>query len=97
MGRPPKPEGERIRDLPPTVLRLPTELRDRLAREAAVNGVSLSGEIVRRLKASLPDAEGVEGQRPQFAEITPGQRSLLVHFSGMPPEKQLALLTLLKK
>jgi len=104
MARPRKPEGERVRDIPPLSLRLPLDLREALEREAAVLGKSLTSEIVERLRRSLPEpghatvVKSGEGTPTiQFTALSGSQRALLMHFSGMPPEKQLALLTLLRR
>lgn len=109
MARPKKPEGERARDIPPTGIRLPADLREQLERECAINGTSLSSEIVRRLRSTFPQVvtTGVAvsptgavtplRQEVQPAALSPSQRSLLQLFSQLPPEKQLALLTLIKR
>lgn len=104
MARPQKPEGERVRDIPPMSLRMPPELREALEREAAIGGRSLTAEIVERLRRSLPEpgqatvVKTGEGQPTiQFTALSAVQRTLLMHFSGMQPEKQLALLTLLRR
>lgn len=83
---------------------MPVDLREVLEREAAVAGRSLTAEIVERLRRSVPEpgqATVVKtGEGPptvQFTALTGAQRSLLMHFGGMPPEKQLALLTLLRR
>ena len=46
----------KVRDLAPTAVRLTPEMRHALAREAAINGRSLHGEIVHRLKESMTDS-----------------------------------------
>lgn len=104
MAPPKKPEGQRARDISPTALRLPQDLRELLERECAVNGTSMSAEVVRRLRASFPEpgravvvGAGDGAQSIQFTALTGSQRALLMHFGLMPPEKQLALLTLLKR
>jgi len=96
-----------VRDITPTGVRLPPELRAALEREADINGRTLSAEIIRRLKLSL-DVHHVSSvvqageQRP--AQSTPfqrpmsdGQRMLLSLFDALPPDKQLALLTVLRR
>lgn len=106
MARPKKPDGERARDIPPTGIRLPADLRELLERECAVSGSSLSAEIVRRLRSTFPEqgrasgavaAGGDTRAELQFASLTSSQRSLLMLFGLLPPEKQLALLTLIKR
>jgi len=95
----------KIRDLPPTAVRLKPELRQRLAREAAINGRSLHGEILFRLTASLEGHQGVT-TRSTFgvSECPPAwlpqqsdaERAMLTLFRALPPEKQLALLSLFR-
>jgi hypothetical protein len=91
-----------VRDLPPTAVRLPPEVRHALAREAAINGRTLHGEIVQRLRNSVAH-EGGTGKHgaaegaPAYAEpLSDGERALLAIFRKMSPEKQLALLSLFK-
>jgi hypothetical protein len=99
-------EPTKIRDLAPVSVRLVPELRHALAREAAIHGRSLHGEIVQRLKQSLAD-EASSGER--LMEPTPtyqragaeptlnsSEQWLVSVFRGLPPDKQLALLSLLK-
>jgi hypothetical protein len=111
MGRPQKPDGERIRDIAPTGVRLPPELRAALEREADINGRTLSAEIIRRLKLSLevahvsgevrtgePERPGAAGAQPSYQRpVTDHHRMLLALFDAMPPDKQLALLMVLKR
>lgn len=92
----------KVRDLPPTAVRLSPELRHQLAREAAINGRSLHAEILHRLRQSLdPDgaaaaANRVGEPRAAYAEHSDSERALLTLFKRLSPEKQLALLSLLK-
>jgi len=93
-------------DVAPTGVRLPPDLRDRLLKEAATNSRSLSQEITQRLKASFGPVDGpmlhftvndynaATRTLPNFGE---SHRLLLSLFEAMPPDKQLALLTLLKQ
>lgn len=103
----------KVSALPPTTLRLQPELLDRLKREAAINNRSLSQEAEYRLKTSFsypatPPVVSVsagDGFSPRAdvsqahvgAALTEAQRQLLALFDGMSPEKQGALLTVLKK
>lgn len=93
----------RGRDVPPTGVRLPPDLRDRLTREAAINGRSLSAEIINRLQASMSGAptsgRAAQEAAPTYSQpaLDDSQRLLLTLFSAMPPERQLALLTLLRR
>lgn len=104
MAPPKKPEGERVRDIKPLPLRLPVDLRELIERECAISGSSLSAEIIRRLRLTFPEPgravivkSGQAEPRIEFAALTGSQRALLMHFGALPPEKQLALLTLLKR
>lgn len=92
---------------PPTTLRLDLDLRDYLTRQAAINGRSLSQELVTRLRASR-EQEGAYGQaapkpaprvHEPLAQIggTDQQRRLLLLYDRLQPEQQLALLTLLAR
>lgn len=103
-------ENTKLRDLPPFSIRLQPELRAALEREAGINGRTLSAEITRRLKDSL-DVDHVSsvvhtgtGPAPAHAAEAPRQRPvsdahrmLLALFDAMGPDKQLALLTVLKR
>jgi hypothetical protein len=85
-------------------LRMPPELKDRVSREAKINGRSLNAEIVDRLKRSLeqPIREGeayTARDMPAAGysntpDITDIERKLLTVFRRLPVEKQLALLSL---
>lgn len=111
MGRPKKPDGERARDIPPTGIRIPQELRAALEREAQINGRTLSGEILQRLRLSLSGEQARAEQRPSEGtpagqaprEAAPGkpltdsQRMMLALFEQQPPDKQLAWLTVMKR
>ncbi len=106
MGRPSKPEGERVRDIAPTGVRLPPGLRDALVREAAINGRSLNAEILFRLSTSLSGlgaaalaAVGTvrEAQASYSVEMPESHRQLLALFNALTPDRQLALLTLLRR
>jgi hypothetical protein len=108
MGRPRKPDSERARDIPPTGIRIPLELRAALEREAQINGRTLSGEILRRLKVSLEERHVTSVQSPSQPQgmgaeaarqrpVSDAHRMLLALFDAMGPDKQLALLTVLKR
>lgn len=102
-----KEDGDRVRDIPPTGVRLQPDLRAALEREARINGRTLSAEIIRRLKASLDESHVSTvlrtGESPPAAEparqrpVSDAQRMLLALFDAMGPDKQLALLTVLKR
>lgn len=109
MGRPAKPDGERVRDIAPTGVRLPSDMRDQLLRQAAINGRSLGQEITIRLRDSLAPQTAQQqaksratavhtGESPapfQNPQPTDSQRMLLALFDSLTPDRQLALLTLL--
>jgi hypothetical protein len=90
----------KVRDLPPTAVRLTPEVRHALAREATINNRSLHGEIVFRLQQSLqppsftgsPAAESV-GTYEVRSDV---ERTMLAFYRRLSAEKQLALLSLLK-
>ena len=94
----------KVRDLPPTAVRLTPELRHALAKQAAINGRSLHAEILRRLQMSMSKEDAdvvVYGQfkahepRAGHPELADAERRLLTLFNKLSPEKQLALLSLL--
>lgn len=92
--------GEKlVRDIAPFGLRMQMELKEKLDREAKINGRSLNSEIVDRLRRSISgtghSAVGQESP-PYQIEMTELERSLLSTLKKLTPEKQLALLSLLK-
>lgn len=101
------PERPRVSDIPPTTLRLPPELRARLLRESNANGRSLSREVEIRLQATFRStAEAVdavvrESVAPYAADTPPplndAERALVAAFRLLSTEKQLALLTFVKR
>jgi len=90
------------------LIRIPAQLKADLHREAATHGRSLTSEINTRLKASLQPATHPEPTHTQHQAKEPGaswpavsplsdaERVLLSIFKRLSPEKQLALLSLLK-
>ena len=102
------PAKQKIRDIPPTAVRLAPEVRHALAREAAINGRSLHAEIVLRLRKSLGVVAGDDTPPTEHAvrdtvagayftqALADSERAMLAVFRGMSPEKQLALLSLFK-
>lgn len=85
-----------------TGVRMPPELKDRLQNAADLNGRSLNMEIVQRLSASLetnhpplPLAAN-EPLRDYTPALTDAEKSMLAVFRRLPPEKQLALISLFK-
>lgn len=89
-------------DIAPFGLRMQTELKEKLEREAKINGRSLNAEIVSRLQLSVDNQattrNGYTSAQPAATgytpEITDIERQLLNIFRRMPVEKQLALLSL---
>lgn len=98
-----------MRDIAPTGVRLPPTVRDALLREATLNGRTLSQEITVRLRDSLAPAAGLPRSASHHAkelapsygakhpELTDPQRMLLAVFDTLAPDKQLALLSLLRR
>ncbi len=98
------------RDVQPTVLRLHPDTREALVRLAKEHGRSLSKEIALRLDASLREEGGgalpnelqrtVDGVREPAPvdgwSITEMDKAMLAVFRSLPPEKQLALLSLFR-
>lgn len=82
---------------------MPPELKDRLHNAASINGRSLNMEIIQRLLDSL-ESKGKplieSGVRQERAEYGPPlndlEKSILAVFRRLPPEKQLALISLFK-
>lgn len=95
-----------VRNINPFGLRMQPELKETLDREAKINGRSLNAEIVARLQLSLDnqvtakngyttDQHAASNYTAEVApEITYIERRLLDVFRRLPPEKQLALLSL---
>lgn len=106
MSRPGKDSDAQL------LLRLPQSLKDALQREAAIQGRTLTAEVNLRLKGSLETlppsyTEGnhttARGSAPTSKDVGPSEqplpdteRAMLNVFRRLPPEKQLALLSLFK-
>ncbi|MDO8778900.1 MAG: hypothetical protein Q7K57_61310 [Burkholderiaceae bacterium] len=99
----------KIRDISPTAIRLHPDLREKLAREAAINNRSLHAEMVvgltawvetRKEKPGNVNTQGGytarESQASWPVPQTDSERALLSLYNRLSPEKQLALLSLLK-
>jgi len=95
-----EPRKVKVRDLPPTSVRLDPLLRNALSREATINGRTLHNEIVLRLTRSIEGAEPPtahpHGDRGAAPGLSDSERTLLTLFRRLPPEKQLGLLSLLR-
>ena len=103
MPNPPPDVKIKIRDLPPTAIRLSPDLRAALLREAAISGRSMHAEIVTRLKNSIEGADqqnagdqGTHEPRPGYLDLTDVDKTMLTIFRKMTVEKQLALLSLFR-
>ena len=78
------------------------ELKDLLDREAKISGRSLNAEIVHRLQLSIDNQEKTKGSYTVAQQAAPSytpdlndiERQMVSIFRRMPPEKQLALLSL---
>lgn len=105
------PASAAAKRAPRFLLLIPDDLRAALERSAAASSRSLSAEINLRLRASIKaDPEDVPvlvpgpvpGQhyvpeRPPPAELSASEKQMLAVFNTLPADKQLALLTLLKR
>lgn len=90
------------------LLRLPTDLKAALMREAHIHGRRITAEVNIRLKASLqPPAlrdipqthhEARESGQPWplQSQLSDAERVLISLYKRLSPEKQLALLSLIK-
>lgn len=96
---------------PRFLLALPDDIRQSLEKVSIANGRSLTAEINIRLRDSLrlyiPDLVVEEGGNTTIVEMkkapyrasvetTETERAMLAVFRSLPPEKQLALLSLFK-
>jgi hypothetical protein len=97
----------KVRDVQPTVLRLDPDLRQRLVRDAKAHGRSLSKEIEMLLGVAIqysenasysppPRARALHASEPGADHLTDMEHAVLSVFRKLPPEKQLALLSLFK-
>ena len=94
----------KMSDINPFGLRMQDELKERLDREAKINGRSLNVEIVLRLQASFEKKEvanlSLVARQPDMPnyinppDVNDIERKLLTIFRRMPVEKQLALVSL---
>lgn len=90
------------------LLRLPSELKAELARAAAIHGQKLNSEVIERLQKSCkappliysaPQGHGAvlgtQEKGPAFV-MSDADQAMLEIFRKLPPEKQLALLSLFR-
>ena len=96
-----------MREINPFGLRMPAPLRDKLQRQARLNRRSLNSEIVERPSRSVERAATDHSTGHELAAMEDPSRfriptlsdieeSLLGLFRDLPPDKQLALVSLLK-
>jgi hypothetical protein len=95
----------KVRDIAPFGVRMPTELKETLEREAKINNRSLNSELVERLQRSLERQTGAADAPYAAAQARPAdyasamsdsERQFLGVFRRLPVEKQLALLALFR-
>lgn len=95
----------KVRDIAPFGVRMPSELKELLEREAKINSRSLNSEIVDRLKKGLDRQAMASAGNHMAAEPAPTdyanvlndiERQFLGIFRRLPAEKQLALLSLFR-
>ena len=94
----------KVRDINPFGIRMPADLKEKLTREAKINGRSLNSELVDRLDKSLrypadnakSDYSAQQAYSQNYGlELSEAERQLIAIFRKMSPDKQLALLALL--
>lgn len=90
-------------EIAPLGVRMQPTLKDALMRAAHKNGRSLNAEVVLRLEQSFQVASGADSvAEPEAAYamrragLTQCQEMMLETFDKLPPEKQLALISLFK-
>lgn len=93
-------------DIAPLGVRMQPELKDALTAAARKNGRSLNAEVVTRLELSFQEpaltvyAAGVAEQGAPYAVrrpvLTQCQEMMLDLFDSLPPDKQLALISLFR-
>jgi hypothetical protein len=95
----------KVRDIAPFGVRMPSDLKETLEREAKINNRSLNSEIVGRLRKSLEPQAATDDIRyaaeapssgHYAAPLSDAERQFLGIFRRMPVEKQLALLSLFR-
>lgn len=91
----------KIQDIHPFGVRMPEELKKRLADEARTSGKSLNSEVVERLQASVAKQHAAhyrteEGVTGYVVPLSDAERQMLAVFRRLPAEKQLALISLFK-
>ena len=95
----------KVRDIAPFGVRMPSDLKETLEREAKINNRSLNSEVIDRLKKSL-ERQVTTGSANYAASpssnfdygyaLSDSERQFLGVFRRLPVEKQLALLSLFR-
>jgi ABC-type taurine transport system ATPase subunit len=95
----------KVRDIAPFGVRMPSDLKEMLEREAKINNRSLNSEVIDRLKKSL-ERQTTAGNTNYVASasansnythaLSDPERQFIGIFRRLPVEKQLALLSLFK-
>lgn len=95
----------KVRDIAPFGVRMPSELKELLEREAKINSRSLNAEVIDRLKKST-ERQTTTGSANYVASpsanydyanaLSDSERQFLGIFRRLPVEKQLALLSLFR-
>ncbi len=95
----------KVRDIAPFGVRMPSELKDLLEREAKINNRSLNAEVIARLKKSTERQAAPESAHYAASPsanldyanaLSDSERQFLGIFRRLPVEKQLALLSLFR-
>lgn len=96
----------KVRDIAPFGVRMPSELKEVLEREAKINSRSLNAEVIDRLKKSTERLTTAGNANYYVASpsanadyanaLSDSERQFLGIFRRLPVEKQLALLSLFK-
>jgi len=93
----------KVRDIAPFGVRMPSELKEMLEREAKINNRSLNSEIIDRLKKGLEQQAGnanyvapASANTDYANPLSDSERQFLGIFRRLPVEKQLALLSLFR-
>lgn len=93
----------KVRDIAPFGVRMPSELKEMLEREAKINNRSLNSEIIDRLKKGLEQQAGntnyvasASANTDYANALSDSERQFLGIFRRLPVEKQLALLSLFR-
>lgn len=80
----------------PFQLRMPTEIWKRVEKEATKNGRSLNAEVLRMIETALSLSSSRAAEPAAEGYLPEPDRLLLQLYRAMPPESQLALITLLR-